>query len=561
MKGLSSIFSSCGAENGVVTDDAQRAAGKTVLTRPAMRLGLLILLLVIGWGVVSWLLAENWVHKRSLRMIAREREVASSVADSVGEGVGFTLAYMRSIPKVLAKQTEIETVLSGMGVDVRRTSSPQLLKAQLEKKPELIDLRKRLESILSDLDIEQILIMNASGDCIASAGFTADESPVGVNYSDRQYFQIAMQGEMGRQFAVGRTTKSPGIYYASAVVSAGRIVGVATVKINVSQLSRMGVDRNTLISDKNGVIILSGDADFYLKAIPESKVNEFSVAELERLYQKNSIPMLGINPLDVSGFQLFGLEGRQAPMLKSVSHNKTDLLTIQVFREVSELSGIDEDEKWVFIFLLISGASVIGGIVAQVLYLRRTKEHQLEISRVNAELLLLNEDLSVQARFDALTGCGNRRHFFEELGTELQRSARFDFSCCLALLDIDHFKAVNDLYGHAAGDAVLVHFSETVRQCLRSTDLLCRIGGEEFALLMPQTVLEGGLWLVERVRLAVENSSIEFGAAKIDVTASIGIVQWMGSADSIEAFIARADDAMYAAKRSGRNRVCIESIG
>jgi len=262
----------------------------------------------------------------------------------------------------------------------------------------------------------------------------------------------------------------------------------------------------------------------------------------------------------VNGIELLSIDGRETLVLKSISHNETDLLTIQAFREVPDLARIQGEEKWIFVFILFSGVFAIFGVVARRLYLRRGREHQEEISRVNAELLLLNEELNVQARFDALTGCGNRRHFFDELYTELQRSARFELPCCLALLDIDHFKSVNDLYGHATGDAVLVHFSDIVRKCLRSSDLLCRIGGEEFAVLMPQTSLEGGVWLAERVRVAVESSSLESNEAKIQVTASFGVVQWLGGGDSVEAFIARADDAMYAAKRSGRNQVCTEAI-
>jgi len=280
---------------------------------------------------------------------------------------------------------------------------------------------------------------------------------------------------------------------------AGRILGVAAVRINVAQLSRMGVDKNTLIADENGVIILSGDDNFYLKSIPGAIVKEFSVTELEGLYQKDSIPELGMKPINVNGIELLSIDGRETLVLKSISHNETDLLTIQAFREVPDLARIQGEEKWIFVFILFSGVFAIFGVVARRLYLRRGREHQEEISRVNAELLLLNEELNVQARFDALTGCGNRRHFFDELYTELQRSARFELPCCLALLDIDHFKSVNDLYGHATGDAVLVHFSDIVRKCLRSSDLLCRIGGEEFAVLMPQTSLEGGVWLAERV--------------------------------------------------------------
>ena len=176
------------------------------------------------------------------------------------------------------------------------------------------------------------------------------------------------------------------------------------------------------------------------------------------------------------------------------------------------------------------------------------------IARFNAELVKLNEVLLLQARFDALTACSNRRYFFEELGLELQRASRFGYSCCLAMIDLDHFKSVNDLYGHAAGDAVLRHFVHTVSSCLRSSDLLGRLGGEEFALLMPQTTLAGAMELAERVRRTVEQSSASSAGGGVRFTVSIG-VSLLQAGDSLDSLLARADNALYQAKHAGRNRV------
>ena len=129
------------------------------------------------------------------------------------------------------------------------------------------------------------------------------------------------------------------------------------------------------------------------------------------------------------------------------------------------------------------------------------------------------------------------------------------------MLDIDHFKLVNDKYGHAAGDTLLKHFALTVINCLRSSDFLGRFGGEEFTLLMPQTTIVGALELAERIRHAVERSSGLSDQADVRVTVSIGVVQWRSGEDTVETLIARADDVMYTAKHAGRNRVCAEPRG
>jgi diguanylate cyclase len=238
-----------------------------------------------------------------------------------------------------------------------------------------------------------------------------------------------------------------------------------------------------------------------------------------------------------------------------------DLLTLRVFSDVSELWRIRDEGKWLFVHLFLLGVVIIAGVLVQRAYLCRVKEHQAEIARANAELQKLNEELSLQARIDALTGCGNRRLFFDEINVELQRAARFTIPCCLAFLDIDFFKATNDRYGHTAWDALLTYFSKTAHNCLRSSDLLCRIWGEEFALLLRQTALDGGTQLAERVRKAIEASSLDFEANEIKITVSIGIAQWKGREESVEAFIARSDNAMYDAKHAGRNQVSVAPPG
>jgi len=122
------------------------------------------------------------------------------------------------------------------------------------------------------------------------------------------------------------------------------------------------------------------------------------------------------------------------------------------------------------------------------------------------------------------------------------------------MMDIDHFKQINDNYGHAAGDAVLLQIGRLVRANMRPADSAARIGGEEFVLILPQTLLPGAISAVERLREAVASASFEYdGGALPQVTVSLGLVELERSADSLE-LIARADDTLYAAKQSGRNR-------
>lgn len=158
---------------------------------------------------------------------------------------------------------------------------------------------------------------------------------------------------------------------------------------------------------------------------------------------------------------------------------------------------------------------------------------------------------------DFLTGLLNRRETFHRLDEELQRSRRLATPFSVLLLDLDHFKQVNDVHGHSAGDLVLQAVAAALRQGVRPYDLCCRYGGEEFLVILPETALEAAAGIAERLRHDIENLKIAV-TKKTDlrITASIGAATLVGN-ESIDQLIARADEAMYNAKASGRNRVSL----
>ena len=156
---------------------------------------------------------------------------------------------------------------------------------------------------------------------------------------------------------------------------------------------------------------------------------------------------------------------------------------------------------------------------------------------------------------DTLTGLANRRQFFDLADAALAQTRRYGSPLTVALMDLDHFKHVNDTHGHAAGDAVLTVFAEVLRESLRDSDMAARIGGEEFAVLLSNTPQDEALHALERVRATLDQRLIEFGASAIRATVSIGAVQWRPEHHGIDAMLAQADEALYAAKRMGRNRI------
>ena len=167
----------------------------------------------------------------------------------------------------------------------------------------------------------------------------------------------------------------------------------------------------------------------------------------------------------------------------------------------------------------------------------------------------LSENLRSATYGDHLTGLANRRAFFEAGELEMLRRAKMPQAPVLILIDADHFKAINDSHGHPAGDAVLRHLGATLKSMFRQVDTVARIGGEEFAAILPSASLADAAIVAERLRERVQASPAMFGGAAIAYTISIGVAAMDDPACTLAGFLQRADDALYAAKRGGRNRV------
>jgi diguanylate cyclase (GGDEF)-like protein len=176
---------------------------------------------------------------------------------------------------------------------------------------------------------------------------------------------------------------------------------------------------------------------------------------------------------------------------------------------------------------------------------------------VSIENANLHETVQRQAVTDELTGLFNVRHFQEALENEVERSRRFSSPVGLAMMDIDNFKKVNDTYGHQQGDVVLVEVARALRSLSRDIDVPARYGGEELAVILPQTDLGGAELLAERMRAAIADLAVKRldGRGALSITASFGVASFPESAGGRESLIAAADAALYRAKHGGKNQV------
>lgn len=235
--------------------------------------------------------------------------------------------------------------------------------------------------------------------------------------------------------------------------------------------------------------------------------------------------------------------------------------TITVLIPVLMLPALGVSQETVGRVTMFHAIWAVSATVAGIYSLRMNTriflaEHQLAFAledarRLHAQEAALSRQMEHLAQTDSLTGLFNRRAFYQRVDPLLEQAMRYDRPLSVIVIDIDHFKRVNDTHGHAIGDAVIAHVALTCSAMVRDADVFARFGGEEFVLLLPETELPAAVGLGERLQEQVMQTTVN----DVHVTISAGVSALEGP-ETIDALIARADQALYAAKSGGRNRVC-----
>ena len=184
-------------------------------------------------------------------------------------------------------------------------------------------------------------------------------------------------------------------------------------------------------------------------------------------------------------------------------------------------------------------------------------EHHCQVIDEVAELREEVLQLSREVRTDPLTGLFNFRYLRQVLELEMERTRRSNQPTALLMVDLDHFKQINDRWGHEAGNSALISTAKLLRHMTRRLDIPCRYGGEEFAVVLPSTDMLTAIQVAERIRASIAAQPVVAGGVDISLTASLGVeVYYSSLEETAEQFVARADQCLYRAKQSGRNRVC-----
>ncbi|WP_353116069.1 diguanylate cyclase [Nitratidesulfovibrio sp.] len=495
--------------------------------------------------------ADMWAAHALDDMVAEARVRLTLRQRTVNDEFELAFAGLRRLPDLLALDDRIRDEVAP-----RPEAAPPPTPAHTPA-ARRAPLNAFLKTFAETMGLHIAWLMDHSGTCIATSNYEAAESLLGTNYADRAYFIAAMSGERGRQFAVGRMSSIPGFFFASPVRQYGAVLGVVAVKTDLPTLSRRLRLDAAFITDEQGVVVLANDKAHIFHALPDAPVRDMPVSARILRYKREAFPELSLRPFVVRGINekhgLTLIGDATRPALLGVTHRPQDGLSLHVAEEVGEALTLEDRRQVRFHFTALSGLAMLGTLLSAIIYTLRNLSQLRIIEGSNLALTHLNEELRRMAERDHLTGCFNRRRLDEAMNAELARSARSGHPLALAMLDLDHFKAVNDRYGHGVGDAMLAHVTEIIRNQLREPDLLARVGGEEFALLLPDTGEGEAVALLERVRRKVEETPLPHADGPIPMTVSAGVAE---ARPEIEPgrWMHEADAAMYMAKRCGRNR-------
>ncbi len=456
-----------------------------------------------GWLIQDFLAERKRTVENMSRLAMQQSHLASSLFGNTFLATDYVLSDLMG---------HVERKLSGSKVDIE-----PLLEQKLSTVPGLVDL------VLLD------------GHCHFSALAKFKELR---GAQSRQGFCSAKRQAPGQtlhwQYMAAESSpngKSVVLITRVLATSEGRMQAAVLAVMELGYVQKWidglkvdGLDMQAIL-DAEGLLLARNPAR------PEwlGKQTHFPIDQLSSAQEDRTTSFTGHSPFD-SHERIFGMSRMErAPFIVLVGHDMGRTLASW------------QQRAWQF---------GIGYAVMLVL--------SMAFLRVHGRTLIQNAVMYEMATTDTLTGLSNRRHFFNQGERDFARALRHESPLTVLMLDIDKFKSVNDRWGHSMGDQVIVDMARHLTQQLRLADLGARLGGEEFAVVLPETSLEGAMHVAERIRQNVEASEV-VGLEHSDpvrYTVSIGVATLQSGVSSFDVLLQRADRALYTAKRAGRNRVC-----
>lgn len=507
-----------------------------------------------GVLVACWVAADrtatSLVGDKLTQTLAAEQIVADRVADGMIHAINTDLAMVRAIPSTLAEVDLVRDVLRPRAADAG-------------------DVVARADEFLQGAQgyfgVDTLWVIDANGTVVAASNSRDGSSPVGQTVAALPYFTNAILGTRFESYAAAWQNQAPGLVFSAPVYRDGMLVGVVMTKISLSRLRHWVSNGESFITDGNGVVILSNDPRFENDFMVDGKVGGMDDNARETVYHRHAFREMPIAPFKRTPGRanawvpqeildrMSDFSDHRAPYLISSRASTSNDLTVYSVEEVEAFESLTRQHgrDVALCFLIYLGGVVIIALAGWT-YMRERTLHR-KTRQSNEELRAVNNQLAFEASYDELTGSLTRRYFFHRFDQLLEAAQHKNEPMSLILADLDHFKSINDTYGHAIGDQVLCRFVLVCSSVLRGDDLIGRIGGEEFAILLPGASERDALRVADRIRERCKRESLDGSEPPLRFSASFGITEWQDE-DSPMNMVERADMALYRAKRAGRDR-------
>lgn len=492
------------------------------LLRAVFGIGLLcIVLLAVCWATIAQILFDR-----------RESDLQLARATASNLAIAFEESAYRTIRQI--------------------DQSAMMLAESFAEHPERFtdEVRQLVNHLREDI-VFQVALIAPDGYLIYSNLQSSDER---VYLGDREHVRVQIESPDNHLFIskplLGRISRKWSIQFSRKVLDrSGSLIGVIVLSVEPNYFTKL---YHRIDIGQGGVITLVG-LDRIVRARYPETANGRAIVNTEapyRSFYERANERTGT--YDVDG----GLDG----IHRLAAYRKLDHfpLAVIVLLSIDEaLARYRELQEVLIAAALMTSFGIIAAGVQIGRGAIRKARHYRQLHHAHRLLISKSQALVHAATTDPLCDIHNRRSFLEMAEREFERAGRYGRPLSVILFDVDHFKLVNDRFGHASGDRVLQSVTASCVRQLRSSDRIGRLGGEEFAVILPETDRDGALAVAERMRSALDLQTIEVAGTALSVTASFGVAVRDDGDRSLDAVLQRADVASYQAKTAGRNRVCL----
>lgn len=439
-----------------------------------------------------------------------------------------------------------------------------------------MNLQKLVNDVSFGLEIFEFRYLEPDGS-IRNSMFKEE---IGEVLSSKSFIET-MQGD--RQlgtffFEVRDFVDVMSIYY--PIYLQNQLVGIIDLSVDISEYTlkkglkdnfsilRRQVDIQNLLKSVNGsitnslAILTKTNINDFLQAYVNSTKNIKQISiidEKQNVYISSDKNLIGTaldynNNLQTSGMTM--LNGKLTYLAITDSHISKGNSRMKLMLLIDASTYLSHENKLFNTAMITSIIALLFALLtSRLLYYSAIEQSRTEKERLECLVKERTKEIELLSQTDSLTGLWNRRHLEETLDIEFKRAKRYDKELSIMIIDLDHFKNINDTYGHMAGDEVLRQISSRIKDSQRETDFVGRYGGEEIVVILPETDLQTSINIADDIRKIIAQKPVEFENKIIKVTASIGISNLRDEHNNYPSIFAEADEALYSAKELGRNRV------